>query len=112
MTQLKKKIIQITSIIICIIVIAILVVTTLICIGIYRSRNGEKPWDAYNVVWYSEDPKIEIIDDEKFHLDGYLIKDEEKIKIHILWGPEFSYEIVHRDTSLPRRICNFENRDR
>ncbi len=101
MTQLKKKIIQITSIIICIIVIAILVVTTLICIGIYRSRNGEKPWDAYNVVWYSEDPKIEIIDDEKFHLDGYLIKDEEKIKIHILWGPEFSYEIVHRDTSLP-----------
>ena len=96
MDQIKKKIIQITSVIICIIVIAVLVITTLICIGLYRSRNGEKPWDAYNVVWYSEDPKIEIINYEDLCWDGYLIKDEEKIEVSLSWGFSMTFQICYR----------------
>lgn len=54
----------------------------------------KKPWSYRNVVWYSEEPKIEIIKSEKYDWQGYLAVDGEKVAISLLWGPTCTFEII------------------
>ena len=54
----------------------------------------KKPWSYRNVVWYSEEPKIEIIKSEEYDWQGYLIVDGEKVAISLLWGPTCTFEII------------------
>ena len=58
------------------------------------SCNSKKPWSYRNVVWYSEEPKIEIIKSEDYDWQGYLIVDGEKVAISLLWGPTCTFEII------------------
>ncbi len=101
MTQVKKRILYVILSILVVIYIIIAISFSIMVIRFIHYRNQEKPWDVPSVIWYSEDPKIEIIKDENHCWQGYLIKDEEKIEVNLAWGPEFSYEIYHRDASLP-----------
>ena len=100
MTQVKKRILYVILSILVVIYIIIAISFSIMVIRFIHYRNQEKPWDVPSVIWYSEDPKIEIIKDENHCWQGYLIKDEEKIEVNLAWGPEFSYAIVHRDASL------------
>lgn len=92
MTQVERRILY--AILFTAIAVSIVII---IVYSIRLIRRTDGPWDLYNVVWYSEDPKIEIIKDENHYLDGYLYSDEEKIEIHLVWGPGLSCEIVHKD---------------
>ena len=54
----------------------------------------EKPWYYDNVIWYSENPKIEIIKRPGKDWLGTLVTDDEEIQIELLWGPAGSFEII------------------
>lgn len=100
MAQVKRRILYVILSVTVAICIITAIAFSIIVIRFIHYRNQEKPWDLDYVIWYSEDPKIEIIDDENFCWQGYLIKDDEKIEVNLAWGPNFNYEIYHRDASL------------
>ena len=54
----------------------------------------EKPWNYDNVVWYSENPKIEIIKRPGENWLGTLTTDDAEIQIELLWGPTGSFDII------------------
>ena len=54
----------------------------------------EKPWNYDNVIWYSDNPAIEIIKLPGESWLGTLEIDDEEIQIMLLWGPTETFFIV------------------
>ena len=72
MTQVKKRILYVILSILVVIYIIIAISFSIMVIRFIHYRNQEKPWDVPSVIWYSEDPKIEIIKDENHCWQGLL----------------------------------------
>lgn len=60
----------------------------------------KKPWDYDNVVWYSEDPEIEITYSADVNYKGYIVKDGQTIEVQLLWGPTHSFDIIDAEYEL------------
>ena len=54
----------------------------------------KKPWSYDNVVWYSENPTIEIIKSPGENWIGTLRYGDTEMQIKLLWGPTGSFDIV------------------
>lgn len=54
----------------------------------------EKPWNYENVVWYSDNPSIEIIKISGENSFGTLKINDTEMEIELLWGPTGTFEIV------------------
>lgn len=52
------------------------------------------PWSYDNVIWYSEDPEIEIIKAPNVYWEGFIVKDGQKIEVELSWGPTYSFDII------------------
>ena len=54
----------------------------------------QKPWQYNNVLWYSNEPEIEIIKNENYNWEGHLIVNNEELPVILLWGPTNTFEII------------------
>lgn len=54
----------------------------------------EKPWNYEDVVWYSDNPSIEIIKISGKNSFGTLKINDTEMEIELLWGPTGTFEIV------------------
>lgn len=72
----------------------LVVITALFLPVAFSSCVGAGPWELNNIVWYSEDPVMEIVDMTGKRRDGTIIVDGEQIQMRMLWGFSYSYEII------------------
>jgi len=70
-----------------ILLLAVILSTFVACVDM-------KPWDYDNVVWYSETPEIEIVKTADVYWKGYIVFDEQKIEVELIWGPTGSFRII------------------
>lgn len=54
----------------------------------------EKPWNYENVIWYSDNPQIEIIREPEKYWVGTLKLNDTEMQIELHWGPTGSFRIV------------------
>lgn len=65
-----------------------------------KSCDKNRPWLYTNVVWLSNDPVIKITAEDSNSPKGYMIINNEKIDIVMLWGESYYFAIVYADFDI------------
>lgn len=61
---------------------------------LYFTACTEKPWNYDNVIWYSNEPELEVTNSSDTPWLGIIKLNNSELSVQLLWGPTGSFEII------------------